>query len=420
MARYTKSTIAIVLILLGTIPLSALASASPSDSSAIEQFRYATQQYQIYKDKYNEARRLYFDAKQWLLDAKEKYQMAKNAENLKALKEAAQAYMIEAIDYAISYLEIVKYNVQLAEKEGFAPYNASDNLQQYINELEQKKVEVQNAETKEELLRVARSIENKWLTIRVEIKYYFGYVLKNRIELFLNKAEELANKLNKEIQALRAQGIETTSLEAKLANFNNYLSQANAKLEKAKQAYAAHVGIDAYGHITNLAEASRFVEEANRNLVEAYYYLKNAINVLKALFNEYKNIKSKTLQGSGKLEAVGNGTALIEGSGTIIVSGNGMLTITDNNGSTAIQINGFGMKSQTGNVTIYEGTGRAIVTSTNFKVEVKGTDIILTAEGTGKAKLTGTGSYNAAKSGALISQGSWSAIGTTINFGGST
>lgn len=417
MTARLKSMIAVVLILLSAMPLSALASAS--DSGAIEQYRYATQQYQIYKDKYNIAKHLYVDAKQKFLDAKDKYQKAKNAENTKALKEAAQAYMIKAIDYAISYLEIIKYNVQLAEKEGFAPYKASDNLQQYINELEQKKVDVQNAQTKEDLVIVAKSIQTKWLNIRAEVKYYFGYILKNRIELFLNKAQELSNKIDKEIKALKSQGVETTSLETKLTKFNSWLSQASAEFEKAKQAYATHGGIDNYGHVTNLAEANRFLEEANRHLVETHRYLKNANNELRALFNEYRNIKSRILQGSGRLEANGNGTAIIEGSGTVVVSGSGVLTIADTDGSTGIQVSGFGMKSKAGNTTTYEGEGSATVTGTSFKVEIQGTGITLTAEGTGKATLTGTGTYSANKGGATTSQGSWSAAGTVINIGGS-
>ncbi len=417
MRTRVKSTVAVVfaLILLCGVPLTVLAS----DSNAIEQYRYATQQYQTYKDKYVAAKQLYIDARQKFQDARAKYQQAKNNETTRVLKEAAQAYMIKAIDYAISYLGIVKYNVGLAESEGIVPFKASDNLQQYINELEQKKVEVQNAATARDLINVAKSVQTKWQNIRAEVKYYFGYILKNRIELFLNKAHELANRLDKEIQALKARGIQTTGLETGLAKFNNWLSQADTAFDKAKQAYATHGGIDTYGHVTNLAEANKFLVEANSYLVDAHRYLKNAASELRELYKEYKNVKGAILVGTGKLEASGNGTAIIEGSGTVTVSGTGTLTITDKDGNTSKTVSGFGLKNQSGSVTAYEGTGSATITGTKFKVELQGTGITLTAEGTGIAILKGTGTYTA-KKGTSTSTGSLSATDISVEYGGSS
>ncbi len=270
------------------LSMSFVVTASAETGGVTKTLTAGKETYQAYKEKYIEAKDLYDQAKKQFESAKADYRAAKTKEKDEALLTATKDYMVKGIDAMIAYIQIIEANANLAENKGIAPYDASGNLNKYISDLEQKKAEVQSATTKQQLVDAAKPIKETWLNIRVEVKYYIGYVVNNRLEAFLNKANDVSSKFESEIQKLKSKGIDTTKLESDLATFNDWVSKAEAEYNTAKQSYSTHGGFDSYGHVTNLNEADQFLKAANKNIQQANQYLKKARDSFKNTVAELK------------------------------------------------------------------------------------------------------------------------------------
>jgi len=274
--------VAMVLLIAG---VSFASVASAQETGTADQY---SQTYQTYKEKYIGAKDLYTQARNEFESAKANYRTAKTKGNSEALLNSTKDYMVKAIDAMIAYLRMIEANAKLAENRGIAPYDASVNLNKYISELEQKKLDVQSATTKQELIDIGNSVKKTWLNVKVEVKYYIGYVVNNRLEAFLIKANNASERMDSQIQTLKSKGIDTTKLERDLATYNEWVSKAETEYNSAKENYRTHGGFDTYGHVTNLNEADKFLKAADKNFRQANQYLNKAKNSLKNAIAELR------------------------------------------------------------------------------------------------------------------------------------
>lgn len=108
---------------------------------------------------------------------------------------------------------------------------------------------------------------------------------------------------------------------------------------------------------------------------------------------------AQTAQGTGTATAQGNGRAQVRCANCIVdVSGNGVLAILSQDGTVEVEISGEGRseerETEWGTVKIYRGfNGTATITGEYFSVSLRGNDIDLFAEGTGRIWLRGNGDY---------------------------
>jgi len=100
--------------------------------------------------------------------------------------------------------------------------------------------------------------------------------------------------------------------------------------------------------------------------------------------------------GVGKLQAQGDGLAMLYGKGAIELSGNGTLWIKDNGGDAKIEVTGYGAKKEFPDGWIqYAGFhGNGNIKGSAMRVILSGVDIDLTAKGRGGAILWGHGTYS--------------------------
>ncbi len=116
--------------------------------------------------------------------------------------------------------------------------------------------------------------------------------------------------------------------------------------------------------------------------------------------------------GTGTLTANGKGVAWFHGNGTITVSGNGVLRIRDYAKDATMDVQATnGAKRVFGNGWIrYVGfQGTATVTGSNVYIELGGGNVTLTANGSGKYVLRGTGTYSTS-----TQSGMWTIIAKTL------
>ncbi len=107
-----------------------------------------------------------------------------------------------------------------------------------------------------------------------------------------------------------------------------------------------------------------------------------------------------TVEGTGTLTAEGDGRATLYGGGTVTASaGAGQLWIYDRNGDAEITVTGEGRLRKTvlvnGDIRYYYRgfKGNADIRGSDVGIILKGLDITMNAEGTGRVHLYGDGTY---------------------------
>ena len=99
---------------------------------------------------------------------------------------------------------------------------------------------------------------------------------------------------------------------------------------------------------------------------------------------------------AGNLHAEGDGIAMLAGRGTIELEGNGTLWLKDVSGDAQVAVEGYGEKEEYDDGWVqYSGFGgTASIEGSRIIVMVAGSDIDLKAQGCGRVKLWGHGSFD--------------------------
>ncbi|MCX9010010.1 MAG: hypothetical protein OIN66_02705 [Candidatus Methanoperedens sp.] len=365
------------------------------------------------KDKYQDAKKSYQDAKERYQDAKVKYneaklkyKSAKNNLSRDELKDKTRNYLEDAADYMISHLELLKNNVESSENKGVLPTGAAANIDAHIVQLTDIKTKIQAANTTKELTDSARELEDAWIKIDLEARYYAGIIVNHRIDLFVIKASNASERMDTLIQKLKDQGKDTSKLEEEASGFNNLMNEAKQNHQNDLTLFASHNGFDSSGKVTSIQDAKTFLQQATSSQKDTLKKLKSATEQSRDFFKEAKKLIGGNVvvaRGTGRLEANGTGKALIKGNVTVTLSGNATLIVSSN---ADVTTDGTGTKETLGSGDIkYQGFGSATITGENIRIEISGNEITLTAEGTGSAILTGRGTYRVEKE--FTASGEW-------------
>ncbi|MCL7415660.1 MAG: hypothetical protein M8349_06320 [ANME-2 cluster archaeon] len=118
---------------------------TPRDS-----YQVAQDKYQTYTNRVEDAKKTYQDSRESFLDAKDRFNDVRSRENIVTLKQSTKDYLNHTIDYTMRRLESLKIRAEIAEENGYAPFTASENVQGYIDDLEDLRDDVAAAETRED------------------------------------------------------------------------------------------------------------------------------------------------------------------------------------------------------------------------------------------------------------------------------
>ncbi len=377
--------------------------AAAADSSK-ERYDNSKEQYQILKDRYDDAKKNYQETKDRFNAAKKKFKSERTNLSRDELKDRTREYLLKSIDYMVTHLEILKNRVN-ADKE-YIPFDVVANIDTHITQLNYIKAKVQVANTTQELADAARQLDDNWIKMQLEARYYVGLIVNHRIDQFIVKADNASARMDTLIQKLKDQGKDVTNLEGYASSFDSFVSEAKTNHQNEVTLYGTHSGIDDNGLVTNNQEAKEFLQQATASQKDTVRKLKSASEEFRNFFKEAKKITpgKVVLRGTGRLEANGTGNARIKGNLTVTVSGNATLTVSNN---AEVTTDGTGTREDLAKEDVkYQGFGQATVTGEDIRIEISGDNIVLTAEGTGSAVLRGKGMYRVEKE--FTVSGEWS------------
>ena len=286
---FTKLAIVVsLLLMLGTfIPAIAYAETSR------DRHQDAQEIYQNSSDKIKDAHQTYLDSRDAFMAAKDRFEDTKSKDDSSALKQATKNHLEHSINYIIKQLERLMPRVQVSERNGNAPFTASENIQEYIDNLEDQRDDVATADTREDFQAIINEIRNTWHNVHMEFKYFTLGTVNNKVDTFIDQSESIAEHIQDEIDRLNEAGEDTTELERLLDDYNDALDEAIASHENANELFDEHTGFDDVGQLTNTGEATQFLREANLQIRETNEGLREANSILREIFAKLKNsIKS--------------------------------------------------------------------------------------------------------------------------------
>ncbi len=403
----TFAKVTTIMLFLGLFAPALAYAATPQ-----EKYRTVQEQYQISQDQVRDAKQSYQDSREQFLDARARLEDSRTSTTIFDLKNATRNFLLHTIDYTILRLEVLEARAIRAEEGNFTPFIISDNIEDYIDQLEDLKNDVEAAETREEFQAVFREIRDIWQHVNLESRYFILGTANNRADSFLIRGESISDRIEAEIERLAEAGVDTTKLEQLLDEYNDALKDAEHTHKKATQLFGTHNGFDNDGVLEDAEDAKEFLGEASSLMRETHQQLKDAYSVLREIFAELKQHRpgSVDLSGTGKLTASGNGKATMSGDMEVEISArSGVLTITDYDGNAEVDVTGYGTKEDMGNGTVrYSGfDGTASISGSSVTVVILGDDIELTSKGTGSVVLRGCGTYDVEKDGKHVLSNDW-------------
>jgi tetratricopeptide (TPR) repeat protein len=402
-----KATCALMLVvfIMGMLPVTAAQPPKAKDKALVEKYKKA-------RAEYTEAVKIYKNARSDYRAAMHKFKKSKKAEDSKAALNKGKAFLLRADTAMIMYLKMLRTKVD--KSRGFDEEKKQGILKEidgYTSWLENRQEEIDKANNLEDLKAAARSIREKWGEIRWAARRISGEILTFKIDTILSRAEALAEKVETKIPELQDQGVDTVELEGRLSDFHSKIELAKEKNAEAKEKFR---------DISSIKDANKLFREGHVLVKEANNYIREAYKDLKMIIKAYKRHTKRKVEvnGTGRLTAHGDGKAYLKGNGTITVSIlEGAMIVSKN---ATVETSATGNRTELGDGEMkYQGFEKATIRGEQITLRISGKGIDLVAEGTGKVRLTGKGTYTVCgykclKGEAEDKTGNWTAGGVRI------
>ncbi len=300
-----RTRLGVINALVAAMFISSLFSGVVAAQTPAEQIDKANGQYRQYKDKYENTRKKLDEAQ----DAFEKARARlKNLNESEELKLKAKDYLLRLIDHTVAHLEVLKTRVEQREEKGIIPFDASAVIDAHITQLGQIRAKVEAATTYKDYVAAHRELQELWVKIRLETRYYVGIVLNYRIDKFINKTDNVTERMEAAIKRLKDKGIETSKLEDDEARFKEIVQEAKADQQKTVDLFAVHNGFANDGTVASAEKARDFLKQADKSQRDTIKDLKDASKAVLKFVRDFRQIS--------------RGEVKIEGSATETLSGN--------------------------------------------------------------------------------------------------
>jgi len=337
----------------------------------------------------NTAENAYENAKSSWLRAKETYKKANINLNLESALSKAKIFLERSIEVIIRHQEFLKKKVEAiqGEIEGVDKSELIKSIDEDIAWYNAKKAEISSISTRDELKTFSRELREHWSEQTIENRRIAGYLMVRVAQRIYNKVLAIGEKFHDKIESLAAEGYDVSELENK---YNDYLSQMSLAKEKFLAALEKFKTMDKNNWQSLFKDGKSLLKESGD-------YFKQARTILREILVELKaKLKFKSVSGTGSIFIQGSGTANIRGNGEVNIqaNGSGEVLVVDRAGDVEVNTHGQGTKEIINDSkTQYTGVGEMDVQGSDMTVRISGTNLVITATGSGRATMVGSGTY---------------------------
>ncbi|MBN1157664.1 hypothetical protein JXA85_08655 [Candidatus Woesearchaeota archaeon] len=254
---------------------------------AKDKLEKAKERFDAAKEKFKQATEKYQEIKQQFQEAKEKISGCSENETdgCRKLNEdlivKSKEHLANTIDRLTSYLEKLKEKINSAENvledEAAAAVAKIDAGLTNLNEL---KTKLESAQTKDEIVSIAKEVRTVWNRIKNRAKLYSSKLIYNHVGEIIQRSQNLENRLSCLLEKMNEQGIEVSELDTTMTAFSSALEQAKAKYDEATTLLKTAKETD--GNFGNVSQqANELLKEAQAKLKEAHDLLKDIVSDIK-------------------------------------------------------------------------------------------------------------------------------------------
>ncbi len=207
-------------------------------------------------------------------------------------REDAKVYLEKLAEAIKARLEKLKEKVENSERlTDEEKEEIKIEIEAQISEVESLKTQIETADTREEILSLAKQLKDILQDIKHKIKFHEELLLHKRVGEIIKQAENLEIKLNKVIARLKEQGLNTATVQDSIDEFN-------LKIELAKTKY--NEGVSLFEEAKEKRDSDKqaaqdLVKQAHEKFREAHQALKEAASILRKIVVEFKQLKADAL-----------------------------------------------------------------------------------------------------------------------------
>lgn len=281
-----KKLIAIIAVTLMVFSLMTTAfAASDKVLDAKSKSLQARERYLEIKQNFLQLRQAYLEKKEALLQLRQKFINATNEEKVQMRVQLRE----RAIEILKHQVQVILNRLEAFEEKGIAPDTIAEIKQKFLDL--QAQLEAGNL-TDQEIINVAKQVRDHYKNLSVGSMLKAAKSLDNKIKAYLNKAETAYERASALISRLKDKGFDTTSMEAKLAEYRSKINEARQLYEEAKQQWQN--AETAQDKLQVLKDAQATVKEIHKNLVDAFLDLKEVIRAIMASYNQEQAANENT------------------------------------------------------------------------------------------------------------------------------
>jgi hypothetical protein len=228
------------------------------------------------EDTLREAREKVLKARQRVIKTREDFQNAR--ERVKDARSATPAdkkeFLLSAADRILDHLTKLHERVEgsdLENKDGLLV-----ELEAIIADVEAAKAKIEalgEGATREEIKAAVQELRESWKEAKDLLKRGAHRVVHKRIGLVVKQMEKLNDKLERIIAKMQEKGVDTSSVDSLMTDFDARLDSAETHLGKAKELFDAG----------SVPESNAEVRLAHADLKEAHRIVKEILKKLRGL-----------------------------------------------------------------------------------------------------------------------------------------
>jgi tetratricopeptide (TPR) repeat protein len=307
--KSTKSFRILTPVIMALLILSLFSGVVAAQATTKEQYEKANEIYQIKKGQYENTKKQFEDAKNIFEKANQQLGKLNDEKSKDELKQKSKDYLLRAINFTQSQLQVMRSRMENSENKGVIPSNAITIIDGHTAQLELLKGKVDKANSTKELIAVHTELKKIVIDINLETRYYMGMVLNHRIDNFIIKADNnVSIRLDSAVEKLK--GNDTTKLEKEVDDFKKAIQTAKESHNKTKELYTTHKGFADDGSVKNENDAKKFLDQGNKLQRDTIRELRHAGNqVILFVKDLRKPFANKGKDGKNdELDVIGGGT----------------------------------------------------------------------------------------------------------------